>query len=67
MFANFEKEVYTTFLREEEQKGLFNANEIEDNQLATREAITELYEKIGMLKGEQCLAALIMFFGEGRN
>lgn len=29
-----------------------------------QDTINDLYDKIGMVKGEQCLAALILYYGE---
>jgi hypothetical protein len=32
-----------------------------------QDTINELYDKIGLVKGDQCLAALIMYYGEERE
>lgn len=32
-----------------------------------QDTINDLYDKIGLIKGDQCLAALIMYYGEERE
>ena len=67
MFKNFEKEVYESIIDQEDQDRLYNPAQLQDQEENVHKAITELYEKIGILKGDQCLAGLITFYGEGRE
>lgn len=67
MFVVFQKEVYDSLVHQQEEQGLYSPDQMHDYEESIHVAITELYERIGMLKGEQCLAALIMFYGEGRH
>lgn len=63
MFAEYEKQVCRTIFAQEEEEGLFDPLIISRHEEEIHNGITELYERIGMLKGDQCLAAIIMFYG----
>lgn len=41
--------------------GLYHEEKFRQHNSEIKNLINELYEKLGMLKGEQCLAALIKY------
>lgn len=63
----YEHDVYNIVVADYDEEGLYRENDINQFQYKVQDTINELYDKIGMIKGEQCLAALILYYGEERE
>jgi hypothetical protein len=62
----FEEQVYDIIANDYNKEELYIDDDITEYELRVQNTINELYKKIAALKGDQCLAAMIKFYGRDR-
>lgn len=63
----FQQEVYKAVTADYEQQGLYKQDEINELIYKIKGTNNDLYGKVGQIKGDECLAALIMYLGDEKQ